>query len=307
VIPQISEIIRRRDPHIVQSHQVKSHFLVSLCNERRRRKWLAFHHGYTATDSKTRLYNQLNRWSLRRADHVVTVCGAFSRRLQQRERVERNRISVLHNTVNTDAFNILDAPSRPVNVVDVNGPVVMVVGRLSREKGQLDFLEAFRTVLENVAAPAPSALLFGDGPDRDLLQERATTLGIAEQVRFMGHIHDLLPYYASADLLVLPSHSEGSPNALLEAMAAGVAVVATAVGGVPEIATDETNALVVPSRDPERLAGAMLRLLHSDELRRQLASAARCHVAQHHSPESYAAKMSEIYRNLVSINGMETH
>src|ERR1035437_10033174 len=98
VIPQLRNIVHRSAPDILQSHITKSHFLIRLCGLNPDLPWIAFNHGYTAEDLKVRLYNQLDRWSLRGADRVVTVCGAFADRLR-RWGISERRITVLHNAV----------------------------------------------------------------------------------------------------------------------------------------------------------------------------------------------------------------
>ena len=98
VIPQIKRIIAERKPDIIQTHNVKSHFLMRVSGLWRTYPWLAFHHGYVTTDFKMRCYNQLDRWSLRAPHHILAVCGAFARDLERRG-IARDRITVQHNSV----------------------------------------------------------------------------------------------------------------------------------------------------------------------------------------------------------------
>jgi glycosyltransferase involved in cell wall biosynthesis len=159
-------------------------------------------------------------------------------------------------------------------------------------------LEAFG----RVAGSYPSArlVIVGDGPERGRLEEQAARLGVAAQTLFSGHQSDVRPYYGAADLFVLPSHTEGSPNALLEAMAAGVPSVATRVGGVPEIAPGEETALVVERANPERFAAAVDRLLGDPELARRMGEAARERVTRLHTLDEYGARLTGIYRSLLT-------
>jgi glycosyltransferase involved in cell wall biosynthesis len=120
------------------------------------------------------------------------------------------------------------------------------------------------------------------------------------RVVFAGHTPDVRPYYAAADVLALPSHSEGSPNVLLEAMAAGLPVVATSVGGVPEIATDEENALLVPAHETAAFAHALARLLTDEGLADRLGRSAAAHAVSEFSPEAYARGLVRIYRQLLA-------
>ena len=123
---------------------------------------------------------------------------------------------------------------------------------------------------------------------------------LESHVVFVGHVSDVAPFYAIADVLALPSHSEGSPNVLLEAMAAGLPIVATSVGGVPEIATNEEDALLVAARDPSAFAVALRRALTEGELARTLKNNAITR-AKDFSPECHARSLIEIYQELLSV------
>lgn len=295
VIPQMRRLARTYGPDIVQTHSVKSHFLVRLSGLGRRRSWIAFHHGYTATNKKVGLYNRLDRLSLPRARRVVTVCRPFARDLE-RIGVAPERISVLHNSVRPYAPVAGDALAglRASLGIAPSDQVVVSVGRLSREKGHGDLIKAAAALHASDPRSNVRLVIVGDGPDLDALRRLAVREGVADRVLFAGHASDVRPYYALADLFVLPSLSEGSPNVLLEAMAAGLPIVATAVGGVPEIATDERQVLLVPPSLPDRLAAAMMRLLHNSLLARQLGAQARAAVASR-TPEAYSDAVLAIY------------
>jgi glycosyltransferase involved in cell wall biosynthesis len=114
--------------------------------------------------------------------------------------------------------------------------VIVSIGRLSREKGHDDLVHAIAGVREMDPGLKFKVLLVGDGPEREHLEATVADLRLSNEILFVGHVSDVAPFYSIADVMALPSHSEGSPNVLLEAMAAGIPSVATEVGGVPEIA-----------------------------------------------------------------------
>ncbi len=295
----LRSVVERCAPDVLQTHSVKSHLLLRLSGLGRRYPWIAFHHGYTTPDAKMRLYNQLDRLSLPSAARVVTVCGPFAERLA-RGGVRRERISVLHNSVAPAAATGEDA-ARALSVklgLGEGERVILSVGRLSQEKGHADLVAA----LGHLRSLAPDLsfrlVLVGDGPERTRLEEDARARGLSERVVFAGHHADVRPFYALADVLVLPSYSEGSPNVLLEAMAAGLPVVATAVGGVPEIVEHEESALLVAPRDEQALAAAVARILSDAPLARGLAAKAAELAAVRFSPEAYARSVLEIYTGL---------
>jgi glycosyltransferase involved in cell wall biosynthesis len=139
-------------------------------------------------------------------------------------------------------------------------------------------------------------VLVGDGPEREALIALARNKGVA--LTMAGQISDVAPYFAAADVFVLPSHSEGSPNVLLEAMAAGLPVVATAVGGVPDTVTDGEQALLVPAAQPQAMADAIRRLLTDGNLALRLGTSARERATAQFSPEARVRRIAEIYRRV---------
>jgi glycosyltransferase involved in cell wall biosynthesis len=302
VIPALRAIVEQRRPDVVVTHSVKSHFLLLRSRLWKRFPWIAFHHGYTTTDSKMRLYNRFDRWSLPKADRVVTVCHAFARELASTTGVAIEKISVQHNSI---------GPQRPARAADVQAlkskygidddeRLVLSVGRLSREKAQADLLTSFQRLRELHPELNCKLILVGDGPERAKLESTAESLRLKDRIVFAGQINNVQDFYAAADVLALPSHSEGSPYVLLEAMAAGVPIVATAVGGVPEMVSDSESALLVPARDPEAMASAIARALSDEELSRRLTTNASSLITSRFSREKHVRSLVEIYRAVVA-------
>lgn len=300
VIPAIRNLIELLKPDIIQSHAVKSHFLIRLTGIHRKRPWIAFHHGYTWTSPRTRVYNQLDRWSLRAAKKVVTVCRPFALALEQIG-VRPERILVQHNSVKTFL------PASDESIVQLRGrlgihegtKVILCVGRLSREKAQGDLIEAAAIMCKNTPRRDTRFVLAGDGPDNQLLKDMARSLLVADRVIFAGQVAELSPYYSMADLVVLPSHSEGSPNVLLEAMSAGLPIIATAVGGVPEIVEHGKQAFLVEKRNPPALARSIERVLDDPGLCTQLSVAARQSISAY-SPEAYRDSILSLYQDCLA-------
>jgi glycosyltransferase involved in cell wall biosynthesis len=300
VLPALRRVVLRRAPAVIATHNLKSHFLLRLSGLHRRHPWVAFHHGYTTTDLKMRAYNQLNRWSLPAADRVVTVCQAFEQELA-REGVERERITVEHNSINPQEMTRhTDAGAIRAQLGIKQGErLVLAIGRLSREKAHVDLIIAFAELRRLAPDIDAKLMIVGDGPERRAIEDAARAADLSERVKMMGHQSDVASYYRAADVFVLPSHSEGSPYVLLEAMTAGAPIVATSVGGVPEMVTHDETALLVPPRDPQAMAASLARLLKDAQLARRLTSNASKLVATRYSPERYARSMFEIYRDVV--------
>lgn len=293
VIRQLREQAEIWKPDVIWTNSVKSHFLVRWGGLQEGRGWLAFHHGYTATNTKMLLYNQLDRWSLRAADRILTVCRPFARQLCAMG-VGEERITIQHMPIRETpaASEAARQEARRLIAAGVGKRIILTVGRLSKEKGQADLLQAYARLCERAAGQF-HLVIVGEGPERGELERLRDRLGLSGSVTLAGQQSDVRRFYDIADLFILPSHSEGSPNVLLEAMASGVPVVATKVGGVPEMATDEEDALLVERSDHTAMAEAMWRI-HFEEGLRQRLTAAAGGVLQRHTTEAYFRSISAV-------------
>jgi glycosyltransferase involved in cell wall biosynthesis len=300
VIAGLAELVRRLDPGLVQTHAAKSHLLARCAGVHRIAPWVAFHHGYTWTDLKTRLYNQCDRWSLQAASAVFTVSRPFSAELA-RMRIRAERIRVIHNSVDPRWGE--QAPGHTAALraslgISPEKRVILIVGRLSREKDHQALLRAMARIRSSPGIPPVHLLVIGEGPERGHIEERARELGLAGHVTLTGQVASAEPYYSLATVAVLSSRTEGSPNALLEAMAARVPIVATAVGGVPEIVSHGDSALLLAPGDVEAMASSIGSLLRDEGLAARLAHRARTLAEERHSPEARARWLLENYRAL---------
>ena len=170
---------------------------------------------------------------------------------------------------------------------------VVIVANLRPEKGHDVLLDAGAILRQRF--PKVRVDIVGDGPERDRLIERSARLGLNGIVSFLGHRDDVPALLAGAGVFVLPSRSEAFPNALLEAMAAGLPIVATRVGGIPELIDDEQTGLLVPPDRPGALADRIGRLLAQPSLGVRLGEAARLAVATRYSFERMVASFETIY------------
>jgi len=301
VIPALRRIVEARGADVVVTNSVKSHFLFWRSGLWRKHAWVAFHHGYTDTDRKMRLYNRLDRWSLPRADRVVTVCQAFAEELAGLSEVSRDKVSIQHNAIRRQpSVSTADVAALRTHLgVGEEERVVLSVGRLSREKAHIDLLQAFRLLCESKPDISLKLIIVGDGPERGRLEAAVESFGCRDCVILTGQVSDVRTFYYAADVFALPSHSEGSPNVLLEAMAAGTPVVATEVGGVPEMVESEQSALLVPAHDPQALAEAIARVLTEEELAQRLSANASSLIGTRYTSENYVRSLTGIYREVI--------
>ena len=300
VVAQLRALADRYRPDIIQTHMVKSHFLMRWSGLWRSHRWLAFHHGYTRVDRKMLVYNQFDRWSLRAAHHIVTVCQPFAEQLTSRG-IPHGRITVQHNSVppfqppNQAAVDRLRASLH----IEKGVPVLLAVGRLSAEKGFADLIEAVAIAQRDT--PGFRLVIVGEGPERHQLQAAVSRLGLTGRVLLGGHEDDMAPWYAMAYALVMPSHSEGSPNVLLEAMAAGLPVAATTVGGIPEMAIDGETALLVPPQNPQALARAIVTMLNNGVTAAALGQAGKKRAVERFSISSHYRSIIRVYERVTGM------
>src|SRR2546423_12114862 len=288
-------------PDIIVSHSVKSHFLMWRSRLWKKYPWVAFHHGYTTTDLKMLAYNRLDRLSLPKADRVVTVCQAFARELAKSTKIPEEKIFVQHNAIRPQpkpSDEEVSELKRHVGMAE-HDRLIISIGRLSKEKAHGDLIEASRLLCTTNPNLSCRLVIVGDGPERANLETAARASGLNDRITFAGQASNVQPFYAAADVFVLPSHSEGSPNVLLEAMAADVPIVATAVGGVTEIVSNEESALLVAPKNPQALATAIDRVLQDSALARRLTTVASAVVAREHSPEAYARSLISLYQEVI--------
>jgi len=180
--------------------------------------------------------------------------------------------------------------------------VLLMVGRLSREKDHHTLLEAvrgLRSAARGGIAPWPHLLIVGDGPERTRIEQSIRALDLVDAVTLVGQAPSAEPYYGVADVAVLSSLTEGSPNALLEAMAARVPVVATTVGGIPEIVSHGESALLIEPRDGDAMRRAIEAVLRDQALARRLADRAHEIILGRHTPDFRAQRLIEIYRRVL--------
>jgi glycosyltransferase involved in cell wall biosynthesis len=239
-----------------------------------------------AGGTRARLLRSARNAALRRAVHVICP-SAYLRDIALGWGLDPTRLSVVPNP----APDIPDLPSREElrSELGLTGPTLACAGRLGPQKALDVALEAL------AAVPGVSLVVAGDGPERAKLERLAAELGVAERVRFLGSLsrRAVLELFRAADAALLSSTWENLPHAVLEALAVGTPVIATAVGGVPEVVRDGENGLLSPAGDPAALAAAISRFFGDAELRRRLEEAASASVAAH-TEESVFARLEAV-------------
>jgi len=245
---------------------------------------------------------RIQRIICRLADCVLVNADAIRQKLIE-QAYDSEKIVVIRNGIPRSKFVKArrSAALRRELGVSPEAPLVAVFSRLNRMKG----IEYFIDAAPGIAAKVPSArfLVVGDGTIRASLEERASRLGIRERMIFTGFRNDVPDLLAEVAVSVLPSLSEGTSNTLLESMAAGVPVVATRVGGNPEVIEDGVSGLLVPPSDASGLASAIERLLQNHSLASKLGAAGRQRVSELFSMDRSVRHTEHLYQCLVEAKG----
>ena len=243
-----------------------------------------------------------DRWTRSRVTRFHLQSAGLATALQQRLAVEPGRCVVIPNGIDlTEADAGLairkDEARRNLGLFPTD-LAIACIGRLHEEKGVSHLVGAFHALLQ--AHPTARLLLAGDGPARQSLETMVEALRLGPFVRFLGTVASPWPVLAGADLFALPSLVEGMPNALLEAMAAGLPAVATAVGAVPEMVTGGREAMVVPPGDAGALARALATLAAWPSMRREMGALARQRVEAGYRIEATVAQTERLYSELLA-------
>ena len=299
LIYQSWKTAREHNVTILQSHGYKPAVLAWCLKRLIGLPWVAVVHGHTSENKRIAFYNKLDLWLTRSADRVVAVSVATGRFLEQNG-ISRSRIRVIPNAIDPHAYRVGNASTefRQVCRAGPEALLIGVIGRLSPEKGVAIFLNAFEQVVKVI--PAARAVVVGEGQEAERLKTMAREPGIHDCVTFAGYQAEMSLIYPALDLVVIPSLSEGLPNVLLEAFLHGKPVVATAVGGIPDVMHGELSRWLVPPGDAAALADAIIRALQCSKLRAELAEEGNRRIRETFTPEQRATRFLKVYEELIT-------
>lgn len=282
--------LRRDPPHIVQSQ----HFYTNLYAVGAARLLGLHEVGAIRSNVASEVKNNghlLGRLSLQ-LPRTLAANSAAAIQAAIGQGIAPGRLHLLANVVDTERFRPQPRSSGEVRILSV--------GRMTREK-RYDRLLEIAASARRQSKRQIRMILAGDGPLRPQLEAQAAQLGLfPDGVEFRGSQEDIAPLYRDADLFLLTSDYEGSPNVVLEAMASGLPVVATRVGGVPELVQDGVTGYMADPQATSRLAEALLELAEDEAKRREFGARARAFVEQRHAPAGLPAALKRIYAAALS-------
>ena len=251
-----------------------------------------------------RLSSRPEQFVLRVTDHlvdaVVVNCEAMRRHMMEDEGVRAERLRICYNGLDTGLFRPL--PKQRPPTLESASLVIGVVCALRPEKGLPTLMEAFAKVVSSGSSDLYSGLrlaIVGSGPMLETLQAMSVELGIQDQCHFEPSTADVAEWLRAIDIFVLPSLSEALSNSLMEAMACGCAVVASAVGGNPELVSDGTTGLLFQAGNATELCDRLERLIVDEDLRHRVGAKASYSMRECFSLGASAHRMQEIYEELL--------
>jgi glycosyltransferase involved in cell wall biosynthesis len=297
-VREVSAFLRGNFADVLVTHGYKSNLLGRPAARQAGLPIVSVARGWTGESLKVRCYEALDRFHLRFVDRVVCVSENQAEKVR-RAGVATDRLRVIRNAARFRAATEPQSHDRDRlrALAGGAGPTVVAAGRLSPEKGFGVLVDA--AVAVRRAVPQVRFLLFGDGAERAPLEHRIAATGLADIFRMAGFRSDLDALLPCADVVALPSFTEGLPNVALEAGAAGVPVVASDVGGVPEVVADGQTGYLVPPGDPAALAARITDLLQRPDWARAFGATARRRMHEQFSFAGQARAYAELFAELI--------
>ena len=300
VIPQLAQLIKDRGINLVHAHEYKTDLLALWLARRTGVVPLATAHGWTGQSPRERfVYYPVDKFLLARYPRVIAVSTDIKNQLV-RFGAKAERVSVILNSIDPDAFKRSAERRAAVRLALGCADSEFLIGAVGRVEQQKRFdllLEAMAPLLK--ARPHLRLAIAGDGSLLASLRAQAASMNLGRQCLLLGHRQDIADLHQAFDLFVQSSEYEGTPNAVLEAMAMETPLVATDVGGTAELAFDGIHGLLVPCRDVPALRDAITRALEDPDATHRRAVAARRRIEDDLSFDARTRKLEDIYRELV--------
>lgn len=299
VWPQLKALVAERRIDIVHAHDYKTDLLAWLIGRRTGVIPMATAHGWTGHSQRERLiYYPGDRWVLARLPRVVAVSSEIKETLVKAGAAPEN-VTVVLNAIDPSVFKRERQKEAAARTEFGFAPESLVIGAVGRLEPQKDFsrlIEAFC----DIASEVPSAVLAiaGDGSLRQALERQIAATGLSERIHLLGHVSDIRTLHHALDVYVQASVYEGTPNAVLEAMALESPIVATAAGGTAELARDGQEGLIVPHSDTEALVRALRDVITNVSARNERVRAARQRVETELSFETRMRRVEAVYDEL---------
>ena len=299
---QLVRLLKEEQVDIVQTHLTYANILGTLAAHAAGVPVIATLHTIAVPRGwKAKLLHVIENNVLKKYATRILAVGRVVSVANQRSFGKR-KLDVIQNGIPKPAFPPLQERDRLRREItgDGSGSIVITVGRFTRAKGYEDMVEAFRLLQQR--ASRPKLVMVGSGATVDIIKNQIDTLDLNQSIILTGERDDIPSLLALSDVYASSSHREGLPLAVLEAMMAGLPVVATSVGDIPTVVTEETG-VVVPPHHPELLADALEDLLQNPKKREAMGQAAYRRAMDEYSVEAWMKKHLDLYREVLASNG----
>lgn len=295
---RLGRLVRKRGFDLVHAHIYASAVAAAMATASDRALLVVTEHSEASWQG--RRARLISGRTIRRARRVIAVSSVIRDRLVERDGVQPGRVTVIPNAVASPAD---ESPGLPVKLPAKlrEGPMVGLFARLQPEKGVGNFIEAASRVAERVQDAR--FVVVGDGPLREELRALAGRLGVRDRVHFLGFRSDARSLMALMNVIAVPSLTEGSPLVTLEAMAAGIPVVASEVGGIPDQIRHGREGLLVPPDDAASLGDALVELLVDPGRATSLGEAGRSRATSEIHHETMVCRVENVYRAALGSKG----
>jgi glycosyltransferase involved in cell wall biosynthesis len=297
---EIIALAKKTGAGIVHSHGYRSDVLVRSARSEIRRPIVSTVHGFTGAGVKGRFYEWLQLRALRGFDRVIAVSRPLGVLLGEYG-IGPGSLRVIPNGFAPAGGTLTgtEARQRLIPGSPVSGRLIGWVGRLGPEKGCDLFIKALATIRDTEW----TAVIVGAGPERSSLERLARGRGLADRLLWTGSIASAAELFPAFDVFALSSRTEGTPMVVLEAMAAGVPVVATAVGGVPDLLDDGSAGWLVTPGDPAELGASLRQALDDGAEAQSRVDRARARVRDVYAVDPWLDRCEEVYRHLLAPSG----
>ena len=297
---RLARVIKDGEFDLVQSHDFRTRRLATLACTLASVTHVTSVHGWIVNSQRGRLARIIDQRLIRRARRIIAVSNRLVRDLVE-SGIPQERITLFPNAVLLDDYpSVMPADqARHELGLPASSTCIGIVGRLSREKRHDLFLEMAADLVSSGLDVV--FLVVGHGPMQADLQQLADRLKLGKRVVFLGHRSDMQRIYAALNLLVLCSDTEGMPNVVLEAFAYSRPVVATRVGGVPEVITDGENGLIVPPGQRAPLGAAVRSLLNDADLAARLGRQGRATIEERFDFRRRTTALEALYQSILDV------
>lgn len=300
---RLKEYVAENNIQLVHSHEYKSNFFAwKLRRSFPELKLLSTAHGWTGNSWKERLvYYPVDKRLLRSFPQVISVSSDITRELVSKG-VQSTRIRTVPNAIEPDEFQRNDDlrnQFRSQNHLDPQALVIGAAGRLERQKRFDLLIDAVHKIVRGTAEDRIRLMIAGEGSLKSSLTDQIERLGLGKHVTLLGHVSDIRAFFCGIDLFVQASDYEGTSNAVLEAMAMEVPIVATDAGGTRDVVDDQKDAVVVETGSSDQLAKAIESLVNDPDRARTLRRNARQRIETELSFGRRNQVLEQTYRELL--------